>query len=73
MRRTAREIIKDIIIVLKDKPLSLRSMERIVNADNRMIKKYVGILEELKIVKLSRKGKYNALHAELTRFGRRLY
>ena len=73
MRRTAKEIIRDIIVALQNKPLSLRSMERVVNADNRMIKKYVRILEELKIVKLTRKGKYNALHAELTRWGKRLY
>ena len=72
MRRTAREIINDIIKILKNETISLRMLEKKVNADNRMIAKYTGILSDLQLIRIEKQGERQVPYARLSKAGRRI-
>ena len=73
-RRKPSIVIRDIIKTLKEKSLSLRALETKVNTNNKSIKDYTLLLQDLHIVKLKKLkiGKRLITQAELTPLGRKL-
>ena len=74
IRRKPSIIIKEIINKLKEKPLSLRALETKINTNDKTIKEYSILLQDLNILKLKKikKGKRIITKAELTSLGKKL-
>ena len=66
-RRKPAMIIKEIIRELKGGPLSLRALETKINTNDKTIKEYILLLQDLNIIKLKKetKGKRVTTKAEL--------
>ena len=66
-RRKPAEIIRGILRILREKPLSLRALETKMNTNDRTIREYTKLLEELSMLKLKqiRRGKRITTQAEL--------
>ena len=74
IRRKPPIIIKEIINKLKEKPLSLRALETKIDTNDKTIKEYALLLEDLNILRLKKikKGKRTITKAELTSSGKKL-
>ena len=74
MKRKPIILFMQIIKVLKDGPLSLRSLDIKLNTSSQTILSYTEILQQLGILKLRKiaKGKKITTKAELTPYGRKL-
>ena len=70
-RRKASELIRLIIVSLKEKPSSLRALDIHLNTSSRTIRDYVDLLAELGIVELNRinKGGRGFTSVSLTEYG----
>jgi predicted transcriptional regulator len=73
-RRKPSTVIRSIIKTLKEKPLSLRALETKVNTNDKTVKDYTALLQDLHIIKLKKLkiGKRIITKAELTQSGRKL-
>ena len=74
IRRKPALIIKEIIKVLREKSLSLRALETKVNTNDKTIKEYTLLLQDLNILKLNKikKGTKVITKAELTPTGKKV-
>lgn len=73
-RRKPAVIIKEIIKMLKERPLSLRALETKINTNDKTIKEYTLLLQDLNILQLKKvmKGKRIITKTELTLSGRKI-
>ena len=74
MRRKTTNIIREIIGVLKNKPLSLRALDIKLNTGSNTIRDCVFLLEDMGIVKIKTSKKQSKIirHVSLTSKGSRL-
>jgi predicted AAA+ superfamily ATPase len=73
-RRSAPDLIKDIVTALRAKPLSYRALDIMLGTSSRSISSYVELLEDLGIceIEFKQKGIYTHRYVHLTEYGKGL-